>query len=181
MAVIYPKRSYAAPLDATSLDWQRAAVIVFHDQPGSLPAGLPRPARAAQAGAKRVQGFGAVFAIVLLAVLAWAIQHRQSEQAADAAVSWGSQSADGPGAALAAAMLNMSEADASLLRSLPRRLGDACERNKDALGQQACRALLYERGGSCLAPVARRYSGQAGNTDHMAMIINAYLHCVFDE
>ena len=125
MAVIYPKRSYAAPLDATSLDWQRAAVIVFHDQPGSLPAGLPRPARAAQAGAKRVQGFGAVFAIVLLAVLAWAIQHRQSEQAADAAVSWGSQSADGPGAALAAAMLNMSEADASLLRSLPRRLGPA--------------------------------------------------------
>lgn len=181
MAVIYPKRSYAAPLDAASLDWQRAAVIVFHDLSDSLPAGLPRTARATPASAKRVRAMGTVLAIVLLAVLAWVIQHRQVGQAADAAVSWESQSRGGAGAALAAAMLNMSEADASLLRSLPRRLGDACERNNDALGQEACRARLYERGGSCLAPVARRYPGQAGNTDHMAMIINAYLHCVFDE
>jgi hypothetical protein len=166
MAVMYPKRSRVPSLDATSMDWQRAADIVFHDH-----------AESRSAGAKRSREPGMVFRIMLPLLLGWcliwAIQHRHDALAADAAMAAQSWSEGG------AAMPDMSEADAGLLRSLPRRLEDACERNTSSLGLQECRTRLRERGGACLAPVARRYPGRSGEPDHMAPIVNAYLHCVF--
>jgi len=156
MAVMYPKFSHARPLDAGN----RGAIA---------------PPRASRAGVQATWELGTVFRLVLLAALAWGVnhavqrgQHAQADELAIMAAQFHSE-----------AMLDMSDADAGLLRSLPGRLEGACERNKYEPGRQECRMRLRERWAGCLAQVAPRYPARGAETEHTPMIIAAYLHCVF--
>lgn len=88
--------------------------------------------------------------------------------------------APGAGVALANAALQVSGADAGMLRDIGGKLEASCARNKYGLSESACVDRVRQRGDLCANKTASKFPGQIGNTDRMQEIVQVYVGCIFE-
>lgn len=96
-----------------------------------------------------------------------ALQKPKADQAPDA------------GVALANAALQVSKADAGMLKNIGFKLEASCARNKYGLSESACIDRVRQRGDLCANTTAAQFPGQIGNTDRMQEIVQVYVGCIF--
>lgn len=194
MTVICPKCSHVRPADATNPDWQCPACGVCYAKVGGAPPEPVRPSRRptndTQVEVKHSWELGWLFKIVLVVAVGWGLSvafksRQEAPVVAEAAavqeeVVVAKQAESGVGIAFANKALQVSGADASLLKTLTGRLEKACARNKYGLTETACIERLHAREDVCVSLTAQQYPGQIGNTDRMQEITKAYVACIFE-
>lgn len=192
MTVICPKCSHARAPDATNPDWQCPACGVCYDK---VNGGKPEPARPArtlregQVEVRQSWDLVPLLKIILVVAVGWglslafrsppeAVAEEGTQVAEVAEVAKAPES--GAGLAFANTALQLSGADAGMLRSLTGRLEKACSRNKYGLNESACIERLHAREDVCASITAQQFPGQIGNTDRMQEITKAYVKCIFE-
>ena len=184
MPIICPKCNHVRPADATNPDWQCPACGVCYAKVQNRPYEPARPARETHVVVKQGWNLGWLFKVVLLVALGWglsvALERRQKAAASEEVAVAEEERERGAGVAIANAALQVSGADASMLRDLSGRLEKACARNKYGLTEDACIARLREREDLCVTKTAQGYPGQIGDIDRMQAVTKAYVGCIFE-
>jgi len=183
MPIICPKCNHVRPADATNPDWQCPACGVCYAKVQNRPYEPARLARETHAVVKQGWNLGWLFKIGLLVALGWGLNiafERRQQAPADEEVAVAVERESGAGVAIANAALQVSGADASILRDLSGSLEKACARNKYGLTEDACVARLREREDLCVTKTAQGYPGQIGDVDRMQAVTKAYVGCIFE-
>lgn len=83
------------------------------------------------------------------------------------------------GRAVANAVLQISDADASALWDITGKLEGACARNRFGLTEEACIQTIRTRKDACIQQTAQKYPGQLANVDRMQEVASTYVNCLF--
>lgn len=184
--IICPKCSHVRPKDATNPEWQCPACGICYAKVGATAEPLPesRMRAAPEPAGKHGWNLGLVAKVVAVVALGWglttAITHRQQPAGpAGVEVAEAEQKPDS-GSAVADAVLQVSGADAGMLRDVGGKMEKSCARNKYGLSETECIDRIRQRGDLCANQTAARFPGQIGNTDRMQVIVQAYVGCIFE-
>lgn len=194
--IICPKCSHVRPKDASNPEWQCPACgVCYAKADGSAaPAATARdahlrerlrPAPEVQTVAGHSWNLGLVAKVALVVALGWgisvAVKHRQpvAEEEVEVAETGTGQQSDA-GVALLNTALQVSAADAGMLKDLGGKLEGSCARNKYGLSESACIERVRQRGDLCANQTAARFPGQIGNADRMQEIVQVYVACIFE-
>lgn len=90
-----------------------------------------------------------------------------------------STKSDTAGRAVANAVLQVSEIDASALSDISGKLEGACARNRFGLTEDACIQTIRTRKDACIQQTAQKYPGQLSNVDRMQDVASSYVNCLF--
>jgi hypothetical protein len=183
---ICPKCSQVRPKDATNPEWQCPACGVCYAKVGAAaePVGGSRTRAVPVPVAKHGWNLGLVAKVVVVLLLGWGlatvIKHRQQPAGlAEVEVAETGQKPDS-GSAAADAVLQVSGADASMLRDIGGKIEKSCARNKYGLSEAECIDRIRKRGDLCANRTAARFPGQIGNTDRMQAVVQDYVGCIFE-
>jgi hypothetical protein len=183
---ICPKCGHVRPKDATNPEWQCPACGVCYAKAGTTakPAPEARTRVAHETAGKHGWNLGLVAKVVAVVLLGWGlatvIKHRQQPAGlAEVEVAETEQKPDS-GSAAADAVLQVSGADASMLRDIGGKIEKSCARNKYGLSEAECIDRIRKRGDLCANRTAARFPGQIGNTDRMQAVVQDYVGCIFE-
>ena len=184
--IICPKCRHVRPTDATNPEWQCPACGICYAKVGATAEPLPASrTRAAPASVgKHDWNLGLVAKVVAVVALGWGlstvIKHRQQPAgSAGVEVAEAEQKPDA-GSAVADAVLQVSGADAGMLRDVGGKMEKSCARNKYGLSEAECIDRIRKRGDLCANQTAARFPGQIGNTDRMQAVVQDYVGCIFE-
>lgn len=189
---ICPKCDHVRPKDAANPEWQCPACGVCYAKAGITAEPVPESRMRERMRAapepvpvKHSWNLGLVAKVAVLVALGWglnaAIQHRQqAAEVEDVQVVAAEQKPDS-GAAVANAVLQVSGADASMLKDMGSKLERACARNKYGLSESECIDRVRQRSDLCANRTAARFPGQIGNVDRMQEVVQSYVGCIFEQ
>lgn len=184
--IVCPKCSHVRPKEATNPEWQCPACGVCYAKVKTTaePAPAARTRAAPEPVSKHGWNLDLVAKIVVVVALGWglatAINHRQQPAGlAEVEVAETEQKPDS-GSAAADAVLQVSGADASMLRDVGGKIEKSCARNKYGLSEAECIDRIRKRGDLCANRTAARFPGQIGNTDRMQAVVQDYVGCIFE-